>query len=230
MLQATNRRSPPNRSTSITTHPHRQPNSPPPQPNPAAQHSSPPGATPAKPRIWTLAVWLTDAAGLSSANDSTQTTLAIFPTKPNENSSSSNNTSHSGPPNSGTDEHKISPSPAKPKLKVTVSLHKRKLLIRVTGPTSGKVRVSYTCSFQGKTIATGTAIVALKHKRLTATFKLPVRAARSTIRVSAKLNGEPAVSNTLRHIQDLSLAPRRRLKAVAFLRLTPTLAHQTSRE
>jgi hypothetical protein len=82
---------------------------------------------------------------------------------------------------------------------VTETLRGRDLVVHVTGPASGKVRVSFTGRLRGRTVASGAKTVALKNGRLTATFKLgPRTAAHAAIRVIARLDHEPAVSSGLR--------------------------------
>ena len=87
---------------------------------------------------------------------------------------------------------------AKATIHVSETLRGGELVVHVSGPATGGVRVSFTGRLAGRTVAWGARTVALKHGRLMATFKLgPRTAAHATIRVSAKLGHELAVSSTL---------------------------------
>ncbi len=89
-------------------------------------------------------------------------------------------------------------SAPKATIHVSETLHGRELVVHVSGPATGEVRVSFTGHLGGRTVAWGAKTVALKHGRLTATFKLgPRTAAHATIHVSAKLDHELAVTSTL---------------------------------
>jgi len=94
-------------------------------------------------------------------------------------------------------------SAVKATIHVGETLRGGELVVHVSGPATGGVRVSFTGRLAGRTVAFGARTVALKHGRLTATFKLGSRtAAHATIRVSAKLGHELAVTSTLdRHIR-----------------------------
>ncbi|MGP8240356.1 MAG: Ig-like domain-containing protein [Solirubrobacteraceae bacterium] len=91
------------------------------------------------------------------------------------------------------------PSPAQATIHVSETLRGRDLVVDVSGPTTGEVRVGFTGRLAGRTVASGAENVTLRHGRLTATFTLgPRTAAHATIRVSAKLGQELAVTSTLR--------------------------------
>lgn len=82
---------------------------------------------------------------------------------------------------------------------VSETLRGRQLVVHVSGPASGVVRVGFIGRLGGQTVASGAKAVALRHGRLTVMFKLgPRTAARALIRVSAKLDHELAVMSTLR--------------------------------
>jgi hypothetical protein len=86
-----------------------------------------------------------------------------------------------------------------PTIHVTETLRGRELIVHVSGPATGRVRVSFTGRLGGRTVASGTKTVALKHGKLTAIFKLgPRTAAHALIRVSARRDHELAVTSTLR--------------------------------
>jgi len=87
---------------------------------------------------------------------------------------------------------------AKATIHVSETLRGRKLIVRVSGPASGQVRVAFTGRLRGRTVAFGAITLELKHGRLTAVFTLgPRAAARALIRVSAKLDHQLAVTSTL---------------------------------
>ncbi|HEX5308923.1 MAG TPA: Ig-like domain-containing protein [Solirubrobacteraceae bacterium] len=129
------------------------------------------------PGGWSIAVWLSNAAGNASPANAARTTVVV-PSKP-------------GGPGHGTG------TPAK--LHVTETLRGRKLIVHVTGPARGSVRVGFTGKLKGRIVASAAKTVALKRGRLVVTFKLgPRTAAHALIRVSAKLDHEAAVTSTLR--------------------------------
>ena len=73
-----------------------------------------------------------------------------------------------------------------------------KLMVRVTGPVSGLVKVHYTASYRGKVIATRSKTTNLRHDKLTVIFTLSTRAAaHATIRVRAQLGHNPPAISTL---------------------------------
>jgi hypothetical protein len=144
------------------------------------------------PATWNIAVWLTDAAGNGTAANATHTIVTV----PDTGFGSQPGISTQGGPHPGT-----STGPPKPKhaLHVSVSLHGRKLVVHVTGPATGRVRVGFTGRLAGLTVASRARIFVLKHGHLTAVFRLgPRTAAHATIRVSAQRDHQPAVMNTLR--------------------------------
>jgi hypothetical protein len=84
-------------------------------------------------------------------------------------------------------------------IRVSESLSGRELVVHIRGSGNGKVRVRFTGRLSGKTVASGVRTVALKHGKLTATFRLgPRTAAHALIRVSARLGHQAAVTSTLR--------------------------------
>jgi hypothetical protein len=152
------------------------------------------------PGTWTLAVWLTNAAGNTNPANAAHTTLTV-PASNNESGDSTggspggtNGAAGSNPGGSGGGGY----APAKKTLDVTETLHGRQLVVHVSSSATGRVRVSYTASYHGKTIAHGTKTLTLRHGRSTTIFNLSARAAaHATIRVGAKLDHQPAVTRTL---------------------------------
>lgn len=146
----------------------------------AAPAAGPATVTVPGPGGWSIAVWLSNAAGNASPANSAHTNVVVPP--PNSGGSGSGHTTTS----------------TTPKVRVTETLRGRELVVHVTGPANGKVRVGFTGRLKGKIIASGAKSVVLKHGRLTVTFRLGARtAAHALIRVSAKLDHEPAVTSTL---------------------------------
>jgi hypothetical protein len=134
---------------------------------------------------WTIAVWLTNAAGNASPANAARTNVLV------------------PPPGSGGH----GATATTPKIHLTERLSGRELVVHVSGPARGRVRVGFTGRLKGRIVASGAKVVTLKHGHLTVAFKLGARtAAHALIRVSAKLDHEAAVTSTLhRHA-----APRRR--------------------
>jgi hypothetical protein len=131
------------------------------------------------PGSWSIAVWLINAAGNASPANAAHTSVVVPP-------SSSDGTGHSA-------------TVTTPTIHVTETLRGRELVVHVSGPSSGRVRVGFTGRLRGRTVASGAKTVALRHGRLTVMFKLgPRTAAQALIRVSAKLDHELAVTSTLR--------------------------------
>jgi hypothetical protein len=150
-----------------------------PAPAPAA---GPATVTVPGPGSWSIAVWLTNAAGNASPAAAAHTSVVVSPSGPG---GSGTGTGHSA----GT----------KPTIRVAETLRGRELVVHVSGPASGRVRVGFTGRLQGRTVASTAKTVALKRGRLTVVFKLgPRTAAHALIRVSAKLDHELAVTSTLR--------------------------------
>ena len=132
----------------------------------------------------TLTLVATDAAGEQSTATSEQITVDNSPPPPPTGLSATA---------TQTGGHSLTAT-----IHVTETLRGRELVVHVTGPASGKVRVSFTGRLRGRTVASGAKTLALKRGRLTATFKLgPRTAAHALIRVSAKLDHERAVTSTL---------------------------------
>jgi len=157
-----------------------------PAPAPAA---GPATVTVPGPGSWRIAVWLTNAAGNASPAAAAHTNVVVSPSGPGG----------SGPGTRGG-------AGTKPTIHVTEALRGRELVVHVSGPTSGRVRVGFTGRLRGRTVASGAKTIALRHGRLTLMFRLgPRTAARALIRVSAKLDHELAVTSTLRR----KTSPRR---------------------
>jgi Bacterial Ig-like domain len=136
------------------------------------------------PGSWSIAVWLTNAAGNASPAAAAHTSVVVSPSGPG-GSGSGTGTGHSA----GT----------KPTIRVTETLRGHELVVHVSGPASGRVRVGFTGRLRGRTVASTAKTITLKRGRLTVVFKLgPRTAAHALIRVSAKLDHELAVTSTLR--------------------------------
>ena len=150
------------------------------------------------PGVWTLAVWLHDAAGNSNPANAAHVTLTVTPEESHGGSGSGNNSSGkgSGSSNSG-DNGTTAP---KSKLHIVETLRRHKLTVRVTGPSSGTVKVNYTARYHGDVIATRSQTTNLRHGELTVIFTLSVRAAsQAMIRVSAQLDRNPPTTSILHH-------------------------------
>lgn len=155
---------------------------------------------------WDLAVWLTNAAGNSTATNSAHTTITV-PQATSNNEQDGSDSAHNlgnetGSRGSGTPPG--IPSASKVTIHISASLHKRDLVVHVRGPATGKVRVRFTGRLRGRTVALGVKTVALKRGRLTAIFKLgPRTATHASIRVTATLGHGGTVTETLsrRHLK-----------------------------
>jgi hypothetical protein len=168
--------------------------------------------------IYTLTLVATDAAG----NRSTVVSEQIAVANPETVGCPAAGTVHCGPlevtpvertpstPNLGTGTSpgtnpgasqpgaSGSVSPAKVTIHLSETLCGRELVVHVSGPATGTVRVSFTGRLAGRTVASGAKTLALKRGRLTATFNFgPRTAAHATLRVSAKLDHQPAITSTL---------------------------------
>lgn len=89
-------------------------------------------------------------------------------------------------------------SPAKAKIHLSETLRGRELIVHVSGPATGSVRVNYVSRYKGRTIASSAKALTLKDGRLTVAFRLTAHAAnRSAIKVSARLNHDAVVTSTL---------------------------------
>ncbi len=145
----------------------------------AAPAAGPATVTVPGPGDWSIAVWLSNAAG--NANPANAAHASVVVPAPG-----------SGGPGPGTT------TTSTPKIHVTETLHGRELIVHVSGPGSGRVRVGFTGRLKGKLVASAAKTVALKHGRLTVMFRLgPRTAAQALIRVSARLDHEAAVTSTL---------------------------------
>lgn len=144
----------------------------------AAPAAGPATVTVPGPGSWSIAVWLIDAAGNASPADAAHTNVVVPPS-----SSGGSGSEHSG---------------TAPKIHVTETLRGRELIVHVTGPANGRVRVGFTGRLRGRIVASAAKTVALRHGRLTVRFRLgPRTAAHALIRVSAKLDHETVVTSTL---------------------------------
>ena len=135
------------------------------------------------PGSWSIVVWLANSAGNASPSNAAHTNVVVPP-------------SSSGGSGTGTGHSATATTPT---IHVTEGLRGSELVVHVSGPASGRVRVGFIGRVRGRTVASGAKTVSLKHGRLTVMFKLgPRTAAHALIRVSAKLDHELAVTSTLR--------------------------------
>jgi hypothetical protein len=133
------------------------------------------------PGSWNIAVWLTNAAGNTSPTNAAHTNVVV------------------PPPSSDGSGAGQSATATKPTIHLTEMLRGSELVVHVSGPVSGKVRVGFIGRLHGRTVTSGAKTISLKHGRLTAIFKLgPRTAAHGLIRVIAKLDHQLAVTSTLR--------------------------------
>jgi len=148
------------------------------------------------PGTWIFSVWLTNAAGNSNPANAAHATLVV-PTPASQGSSGSSVGAGSG---SESDRDGGPPSP-EPTLHAAEALHGRQLAVRVTGPATGTVYISYTGRYRGKVIATAAKKVTLRNGQLRVTFNLSTRAAAyATIRVSVRLDHQATLISTLRRL------------------------------
>jgi len=139
---------------------------------------------------------LTNAAGNSNPANAAHATLVV-PTPASQGSSGSSVGAGSG---SESDRDGGPPSP-EPTLHAAEALHGRQLAVRVTGPATGTVYISYTGRYRGKVIATAAKKVTLRNGQLRVTFNLSTRAAAyATIRVSVRLDHQATLISTLRRL------------------------------
>ncbi|MGA9313238.1 MAG: Ig-like domain-containing protein [Solirubrobacteraceae bacterium] len=144
----------------------------------AAPATGPATVTVPGPGSWSIAVWLSNAAGNANPANGARTNVVVPSSKPGGSGHVSTTTA--------------------PKLHVTETLRGRELIVHVTGPASGSVRVGFTGRLDGRTVASGAKTVLLKHGWLTVMFRLgPRTAAHALIGVSAKLDHEAVVTSTL---------------------------------
>lgn len=89
-----------------------------------------------------------------------------------------------------------------PRIRLGVALHGRRLIVKVRGPKSGVVHVSFTARLHGRLVLSGAKAVALTHGSLRASFKLgPRTAAHASIRVGARLSHQRLTTAILRGSQ-----------------------------
>jgi hypothetical protein len=146
------------------------------------------------PGIWTLALWLTNAAGNSSPTEAAHTMLIVMPGSTSGvvegGSSQTTSTTDEGKDSSDTKSpHTSRSTTAKATIHATERLRGRKLIVHVTGPsTGGQVYVRYTDRSHGKLIALAAKKATLRHGKLTVIFILPKQvAAHTRIQVTARL-------------------------------------------
>lgn len=164
----------------------------------AAPAAGPATVTVPGPGTWTLAVWLTDAAGNSSVITAADTTLSVPTDSTGESSVGGSGEGSGGSGSSGGNGPSGSSSLKKATIHVGETLHGRKLIVRVIGPGTGEVRVSFTGRLAGRIVASGAKVVMLKRGRLAATFTLgPRTATLATIQVSATLVGHDVTATSI---------------------------------
>jgi hypothetical protein len=148
------------------------------------------------PGLWTLAVWLYDAAGNSRPANAAHVTLTVTPEASHGGSGGGSNSNGKGSGSSNSDGN--GSTAPKSQLHIVETVHRHKLTVHVTGPSSGTVKVHYTARYRGKVIAVRSKTTVLRHGKLTVTFTLPARAAtHATIRISAQLGHDPPATSTL---------------------------------
>lgn len=149
------------------------------------------------PGNWTLSVWLTDAAGNSNPANGAYIGLTVPMVEPGGGSTGNGSGSGGGAWSGGSGGNGGGPPP-KATVRVKGLLHRRKLLVRATGPATGKVRLTYTARYHHKVLAHGSKALVFEHGYAVATFTLSYRAAAdATIRVTATLESHKPVSSTL---------------------------------
>jgi hypothetical protein len=145
----------------------------------AAPAGGPASVTVPGPGDWSIAVWLSNAAGNANPADAAHASVVVP-------------APGSGGPGPG---HTTTGTP---RIHVTEALQGRELIVHVSGPASGKVRVGFTGRLKGKLVVSAAKTVALKRGRLTVTFTLgPRTAAHALVRISARLDHDAAVTSTL---------------------------------
>ncbi len=165
-----------------------------------APAAGPATVTVPSPGTWTLAVWLTDAAGNNSAITAADITLSIPMGSTGVGGSSGggsggNSTREGGPGGKGSSGGRPS---AQATINVSETLHGRELVVRITGPATAKVRVSFTARLAGRIVASRAKVVMLKQGKLTAIFLLsPRTAAQAAIQIRATLGKDAAVTSPL---------------------------------
>ncbi len=161
----------------------------------AAPAEGPAMVTVPGPGTWTLAVWLTNAADNGSPANAAHTTLTVPAGGASGGGSGGGGSGGSGSGGSGSGG---SHGGSTATIHLSETLHGRELVVKVSGPVTGEVRVGFTGRLKGRTVASCAKTVALRHGRLTTIFKLgPRTATHAAIRVSAKLDHELAVTSTL---------------------------------
>jgi hypothetical protein len=173
----------------------------------AAPPGGPATVTVPGPGNWSIAVWLTNAANNSNPSNAAHVNISVpapnsggpSPGAPSTGGSRSGAPGSSGPGSSGSGSSANTGSAApKAKLHLSESLHGRNLIVHVSGPANGHVRVNFTGQLADRTVASGTKTVVLEHGKLTVTFRLgPHTAAHATIRVTATLDHYPKATSTL---------------------------------
>jgi hypothetical protein len=137
--------------------------------------------------LWTVALWLVNAAGNGAATNAARTEVLL--------SAASPGTSVMVGPGSGPEAATL-PGSVPPITKapgavalvrVAKAVHGRLLVVRLRGPHAGIVHVRYTARERGRVVAAGTRRVALHRGYARVVFRLTRRAEHVPIRVVARL-------------------------------------------
>jgi hypothetical protein len=137
-------------------------------------------------------VWLTDAAGNSDPANAAYVTLTVPASNgdPGSNNGTSGGAGSNEPPSSGNTLPNIP-------IHVTEKLRGRRLVVSVTGPSNGLLRIVVTGRYRGRTVILERTVSRI-HARLTAIFGLPDKIARhAKITVTVILEHQKPVSSTL---------------------------------
>ena len=169
------------------------------------------------PGSWTLAVWLTDAAGNSSQANAAYVTLTV--PEPSSSGSSEGGAGAGGGGSSGSGEGGSSgagggtgvgsgpgsgagsgsASGGEAKLRVRARVRGRRLIVHVRGPRGRRIRVSFLARSHRRRTARGCKRVRLRDGRKLVTFPLPQRARRhGRIVVRVRLGHGEVIRSVLR--------------------------------
>jgi hypothetical protein len=153
------------------------------------------------PGGWTIAVWLTDAAGNTNPTNAAHTTVTVAIPNSGGTTGSSGLTGPTGTTTGSTGTPGSDTGAPKPKTTVRLSerLDGRRLKITVKGSGSEKVTVSYAARWHGRLLTRKQRTITLRHGEATTVFALSQAITRAaTITVTAHATGEVAVTSTLK--------------------------------
>jgi hypothetical protein len=134
------------------------------------------------PGTWTLAVWLTNAAGNSSPVDAAYLTLVRTVAPLEEGFASPPLTSSPTPPSSSAPPAPTSTPPKATHLRAAATLRRRTLTIRITGPRNAAIRIHYTDMSRRHLVAQGTRDASLHSGAASVVFHIPAHRTVGTIR------------------------------------------------